>query len=164
MKDTQKWWILILCGMASATGSGLTAEPGAERKGGPSEGSGWHADAAVFIPKSVFELPSGPEEGRDPFFPKSARLFAGKKTASNPSPPVALSLSLRGLAGVPGRRLATLRTAENPPRSLILAEGEERTVYVQGGEVRIRCVQITDDRVLVEVNGLRQELQLRDGI
>lgn len=115
------------------------------------------------IPLSTFEIPTDPEQGRDPFFPRSTRLFAGQNLGTNAAPAARLQVTLRGLAGPVRNRLATLRTTGNPPRTLILGEGEEATVPASGGPVLVRCVQIQDDRVVVEINGVRQELRLREG-
>lgn len=115
------------------------------------------------IPLSTFEIPTDPEQGRDPFFPRSTRLFAGQSLGTNAAPAARLQVFLRGLAGPAQNRLATLRTTGNPPRTLILGEGEEASVPAPGGQVLVRCVQIQDDRVVVELNGVRQELRLREG-
>jgi hypothetical protein len=116
------------------------------------------------IPRSVFEVPTNPERGRDPFYPKSTRLFGLRTTSTNAAPVSRVTFLLRGLAGAPGQRLATLTVKESPGRSLILAEGETTSLRLPGGEIRVRCVSIEDDRVLVEINGSRQELRLRDGL
>jgi len=156
-----KRWLALAAILCVSLGAGAATDP--ERSTAPSA-AGEPASAGQEIPRSVFEIPSSPGEGLDPFFPKSTRLFGQRASRTNAAPAVRVSLALRGLAGVPGNRLATLTTRDNPPRSLVLAEGETGTLKTAAGEVRIRCVQIEDDRVLVEINGIRQELRLRDGL
>lgn len=115
------------------------------------------------FPKSIFEIARDPSQGRDPFFPRSERLFGGRTGTTNAAPVARIEWTLRGLAGTSQQRLATLRTTGDRPRTVILAEGEETSVPAAGGEVRVRCVQIRDDTVVIEVNGVRQELRLREG-
>ena len=44
------------------------------------------------------------------------------------------------------------------------AEGEEGEVITAEGKVRIRCIKIKEDSVLIEAGGERQELRLRKGL
>lgn len=156
-----KRWLALAGILSVSLGGGAATD---RNRGAAPAGAAEPGSARDEIPRSVFEIPSSPDEGLDPFFPKSTRLFGQGPSRTDAAPAVRVTLALRGLAGVPGDRLATLTTRENPPRSLILAEGETGTLNTKAGEVRVRCVQIEDDRVLVEINGVRQELRLRDGI
>ena len=98
--------------------------------------------------KSVFD----PKRGKDPFFPKSRRLEAGKPILS--LPPV-IPLFLKGISGTKGRRLAIInnRTFE---------AGEEVEFKVNNQIVRVRCVEIRDQSAIISVDGMAgtQELQL----
>ncbi|MCX7867087.1 MAG: hypothetical protein N2438_08170 [Limisphaera sp.] len=153
----QRRWqgLVMLLAVLSCGAAGRAAEA--------SSGSPTPAVPAPVIPRSVFEIPGDPSQGRDPFFPRSQRLFAGRTGSTNVTPVARIQWTLRGLAGTPQQRLATLRTSGDRPRTLILAEGEETSLPAAGGEVRVRCVQIRDDTVVIEVNGVQQELRLRDG-
>jgi hypothetical protein len=116
--------------------------------------------AQLEIPKSVFIIPTAPQEGKDPFFPRSTRLWASVvvKTDSpqQPAPAVAVELKLNGISGTAARRLAIInnRTFE---------AGEEGIVSTASSPVRIRCLEIKDDSVLVQIGGEQRKLHLRPG-
>ncbi len=105
------------------------------------------------IPQSVFSLPKSPKEGQDPFFPGSARLF-GEVTTKTNAPANATALALKAVAGSPGHRFATIN-------NIVFAEGEEREVSIAGGRIKVRCVEIQDEAVVVEANGARRTLRMR---
>jgi len=114
------------------------------------------------IPKSVFVIPTNPQEGKDPFFPKSTRLFntvvvATAVTSAKPAAAIPSDLQLKGISGVAERRLAIIgsRTFE---------KGEERELPTSAGRVRIRCLDITTDSVLIQIGDEQRILRLRPGI
>jgi hypothetical protein len=96
---------------------------------------------------SAFEDLS-PPKGRDPFFPDSHRrdpapppvVMVAHKT------PVASDLLLKGIVGSATHRLAVINNA-------ILEVGEESPVRVQSGQVHVRCLEIGDDYVIIQVEG-----------
>jgi hypothetical protein len=111
-------------------------------------------------PKSAFIIPASPQEGKDPFFPQSTRLFKvpivpPATTGTNP-PAVVVELLLKGVSGAANRRLAIInnRTFET---------GEEGEVTSSMGPVRITCKEINADSVRVLVNGQERTLRLRPG-
>ena len=111
------------------------------------------------IPQSVFIVPTSPSEGRDPFFPRTSRLFAGTRTASNvrTSPPSALvELALKGISGTRERPLAIINNQT-------FAAGEENDVITGTRRVRIRCVEINvpAETVIIQIGNERRELRLR---
>jgi hypothetical protein len=114
--------------------------------------------AQLELPKSVFIIPTAPQEGKDPFFPLSMRLFASAvvKTDGHPAAPPVVELKLNGISGTVDHRLAIVnnRTFE--------AE-EEGAVSTSSGRVPIRCLEIKPDSVRVLVNGLERTLHLRPG-
>lgn len=116
--------------------------------------------AQLEIPKSVFIIPATPEEGKDPFFPLSMRPFTTTVVRTNLQPTVAVAvtvdLKLNGISGTAARRLAIInnRTFE---------ANEEGVVSTTSGPVRIRCLEIKDDSVLVQVGGEQRVLRLRPG-
>jgi hypothetical protein len=115
-------------------------------------------EAAIEVPKSQFIIPASPSEGRDPFFPESMRLFASQvrsapTKASAPAPAV---LVLKAISASGSRRVASIN---NRP----FEAGEEGEVVVGTSRVRVRCLEVREDRVLVEVEGQPQELRLRAG-
>jgi hypothetical protein len=111
--------------------------------------------ASNAIPRSVFTIPSSPREGRDPFFPNAGRSYAGAETNSTTSA-AASAIILNGLSGARDHRLAMIN-------GRTLAEGETNEVITAAGPVRIRCVEIKGESVVVEViGGERRELHLRN--
>ena len=131
------------------------------RTNAPAPGSLAATNAApvqVEIPKSVFFIPATPQEGKDPFFPRSMRLFSsgGVETNVPPTPP-SVELRLNGISGTADRRLAVInnRTFET---------NEEGEVPTNTGRVQIRCLEIKADSVLVRVGGERRVLHFRTGL
>lgn len=105
------------------------------------------------VPQAVFNMPKSPKEGQDPFFPGSARLFGAVTTKTNASSS-ATALALKAVAGSPGHRFATIN-------NIVFAEGEEREVSIAGGRIKVRCVEIQDEAVVIEANGARRTLRMR---
>jgi hypothetical protein len=110
------------------------------------------------IPKSVFLIPATPQEGKDPFFPRSMRLFASVvvKTNVQPTPPPSVELRLNGISGTADRRLAIINNQT-------FETNEEGEVPTNPGRARIRCMEIEADSVLVQVGGEQRVLRLRPG-
>jgi hypothetical protein len=98
-------------------------------------------------PKSVFVMPAGPKEGRDPFFPDSLRPY---DIATQNSRPV-LSLHIKGFLGKPGHPLVIINNHT-------FAEGDEQEVSTPSGPVEVRCVAIRGDSAIVEAGGQREVL------
>ncbi len=105
---------------------------------------------------SVFE--EKVKGAKDPFFTSSARrtpkLVTGKTVA-----PVdqTKDLILRGLTGSKSRRLALINNQT-------FSEGEQADVKVPIGKIRVRCVEIRDQSVIITVEGSaeRKEIRLKD--
>ncbi len=113
--------------------------------------------ASAAIPQSVFELPKTPQEGRDPFFPGSTRPYGTlAATATNAPAAQVTQLALKALAGTAERRFATINNR-------VFEIGEEGEVTTPGGRVRLRCLEIRESSVLIEVGGVRQQLRMRPG-
>ena len=114
----------------------------------------------VEIPKSVFIIPTTPQEGKDPFFPRSTRLYASVVIKSNSLPAAAaaviVDLKLNGISGTSDHRLAIINNRTFGPN-------EEGAVSTALGPVRIRCLEIKADSVLVQVGGEQRVLRLRSG-
>jgi hypothetical protein len=111
---------------------------------------------APAIPQSTFVIPTKRAEGRDPFFPRSDRVY-GEKVSTNKVAvvtPVA-ELTLKGISGTPEKPLAIIN-------NITFTSGEENDVLTQAGRIRIRCIEINMDAgtVLVQVGGARRELRL----
>ena len=120
------------------------------------------APAQPEIPQSVFIIPTTPQEGKDPFFPRSMRLFASPVVKTNLTPDVAVAIAadlrLNGISGTADHRLAIInnRTFESNEEAVVTSKS--------GPAARIRCLEIKTDSVVVQViGGERRVLSLRPG-
>jgi hypothetical protein len=100
-------------------------------------------------PRSVFVMPSNPQEGRDPFFPESTRPYVSAVVAH--VAPVTTTLTIRGFSGTPGHRMVIINNHTFGP-------GDEGDVLTESGRVHVRCIEINASNVIVEVNNQRREL------
>ncbi len=110
------------------------------------------------IPQSVFVIPSEQKQGKDPFYPSSVRPYvnaAGKKPTIGQPPPV--NLVLKGISGTGPHRLCIINNQT-------FEAGEDGEVSIAAGRIKVRCVEIKADSVIIEINGERQELRLRRGV
>lgn len=116
-----------------------------------------HGSQTNSLPQSVFTIPASLKEGRDPFFPDSAYWLGGGGGVMKLSPTkhIDVGLVLNGLSGPNDHRLAMIN-------GRTVAEGEEAEVSTSTGRVKVRCVQIKSDAVILEIGGERKELRLRD--
>jgi hypothetical protein len=115
--------------------------------------------AQLEIPKSVFIIPTTPQEGKDPFFPLSTRLFSVPvvvTTNVHSTAPVIIDLKLNGISGTADHRLAIINNHT-------FGADEEGVVSTPSGRVSIRCLEIKPDSVRVLVNGQERILRLRPG-
>ena len=110
----------------------------------------------------MFIIPTTPQEGKDPFFPRSMRLFASPVVKTNLQPAaaaaIAAELHLNGISGTTDRRLAIInnRTFEANEEGVVTSKS--------GPPARIRCLEIKTDSVVVQViGGERRVLSLRPG-
>lgn len=104
------------------------------------------------IPKSVFD--DSPNAGRDPFFPKSARRGGDTQRSAKVEVPVAIpKLTLMGISGPPNKRVAVINNRN-------FAAGEEGEVVAGGVRVRIRCIEIRDESVIVSAGSPPQRFEL----
>jgi hypothetical protein len=108
--------------------------------------------------ESVFVLPKGPKEGRDPFYPNSTRVAdalaasAAASASSNPETEVT-TLKCLGVSGTPGHLLAIINNHT-------FAVGDEGDVAVPGGKIHLRCLEIHPDVVVVEISGRVHRINL----
>ena len=88
--------------------------------------------------------------GKDPFFPRSTRGVPIIKTPDIPEPVTFDDLSLKGI----GRGVAIINNRT-------FAIGEEANVKIKGIIRKVKLLKIlSENRVVVEVNGVTQELTL----
>jgi len=110
--------------------------------------------------QSVFVMPTKPDEGKDPFFPRSMRPYGSVPVIKTNQPVVVqVDLQLKAISGPPEHHLAMVnnRTFDS---------GEEGDVTTAAGRVRIRCVEIRADSVLIQIlsSGEQRVLRLRSGL
>src|SRR4051794_23428047 len=126
--------------------------PGAQQSNNPPAkpaGSTNAAPSEVTIPRSVFNMPRTAQDGRDPFFPRSIRPYGPITpiTSTNVEKPVVaiqVDLKLKGVSGSPDHRLAIINNHT-------FEVGEEAEVVASEGKIRIRCLEIRADGVMVQV-------------
>ncbi len=114
------------------------------------------------VVRSVFT--DDPNTGKDPFFPRSARRQPAVEVASatNAAPPPSTlfsQLTLKGISGTKGQRLALINSST-------IGVGERAEIRSGAQLVKILCREIRDSSVLIELVGGTEvrELKLREGI
>ena len=111
------------------------------------------------VPRSLFIIPTNSQEGRDPFFPNANYLYEASATKKPASPNAGIA-QLKAISGAADKKLAMISLAGT---NRTLAEGEESEVIAFSGRVKIRCIEIKGESVVVEIGGERRELHLRGG-
>ena len=107
------------------------------------------------IPQSLFIIPTTPQEGKDPFFPGSTRIFNDVVVKTNLQPAaVVVELKLNGISGAADHRLAIINNHT-------FETGEEGEVVSNMGRSRIICKDIKADSVRVLISGEERILRLR---
>lgn len=144
---------LVACGsILTVWLAGLAAAPAAPRA------KSRHAATPLVksnaIPRSVFIVPTNPKKGRDPFFPNSNRLF--RSTTPHPRSVPDVTLIYNGLSGAASHKLAIIN-------GHTFAQGESAPVNTSHGRVWVRCLQISQASVTVEVGGQRRKLPFHSG-
>jgi hypothetical protein len=146
--------------VALLVGGGLpafAAQTEAKLPGGVVTASDAAARLDASVPKSVFVVPKDPSQGQDPFFPTSARKPGSSSAVSKSSISAPIKygdLFYKGFSNLGGHPLAIINTHS-------FAVGEEAEVTAGTTRVRVRCLAIAPDRVVVEIGGERRELRLR---
>jgi hypothetical protein len=109
-------------------------------------------------PLAVFAMPRNPSQGKDPFYPRSMHPYSSGPIPTNNEPvAIVYDLHLKALSGSGDHRLALINNHT-------FEMGEEAEVTTATGRIRIKCIDIHGDVVLVQVGGERRELRLRSGI
>jgi hypothetical protein len=103
------------------------------------------------IQKSVFILPANPNEGRDPFFPDSTRVYKDVENLQPTHAPEVTSLEIKSIMGAAPRYFAIVNNHT-------FGAGDEGDVITKDGRLHIRVLKITPTTVLVEVDGQIHEL------
>jgi hypothetical protein len=95
---------------------------------------------------SVFDAsPSGPRDGKDPFFPNSMRPYPKQVVRAGPQ-------AHEG----PTLELTTIFSGKHPEavvNSAILEVGDKQLIRTADGHVTVHCLEIGADNVLIQVEG-----------
>ncbi|MGH7952994.1 MAG: hypothetical protein ACREFE_13910 [Limisphaerales bacterium] len=108
-------------------------------------------------PRSVFEMPANPGEGRDPFFPSSLRPYASSAPAAPVPREDASALVVKGISYSRNKFYAIINDHT-------FAAGDEWEVTTSQGHTHVRCLEINGNSVLVEVDGKRYELHYKENL
>jgi len=140
----------LACGTLVLTGCGPQAAPAAAAK--PKADAAKTGPATVPTPiggdqfASVFETELQPPTGRDPFFPYSHRRDPVISPTSTTPMIIDPSLELKTIIHGRAHSQAVINNS-------ILEVGEEGAIRVPNGKVRVQCLEIGADYVLVRVQG-----------
>lgn len=104
------------------------------------------------IPQSYFEFSN--VGVKDPFFPASPRLAMPVATNSVSTAVGVSAFQLKALTGVGKDRLATINNRT-------LAAGEEGKVETVNGVVKVQCVEIRDNTVVLRVQNQPDLIEIR---
>lgn len=105
---------------------------------------------------SVFILPASPKDGRDPFFPSSMHPYQSAVIPSARTTDLNLdTLTMHGISGVPPHRLVIINKRT-------FAVGDYAEVSTSQGRIRVHCLEINANSVVIEVNGERHELRYQE--
>ncbi len=114
------------------------------------------------VPKSVFV--DDARNGKDPFFPSSTRRLETlpQLAVTNQVAPINVLLDqlfLKGISGIKGQPLALINGST-------LALGEAAEIKCGGRSIKVRCREIREASVVIELDGSHEirELKLRKGI
>jgi hypothetical protein len=113
-------------------------------------------NSAPVIALSVFVMPTGPKDGKDPFFPSSIRAYGTlQPKKGEKAPMIEVPLTLTGIIPL---KLAMVN-------GRTFSEGEEGEVIVNGTRKKIRCLKVKVESAIVELlpEGERRELKMRFG-
>jgi hypothetical protein len=114
-------------------------------------------NSAPVIPLSVFVMPTGPKDGKDPFFPSSIRAYGTlQPKKGEKAPAIEFPLILSGIT--PSLKLVIVS-------GKTFFEGEEGDLVINGVRKRIRCLKVKEESAIVELlpEGERRELKMRFG-
>ena len=124
----------------------------------PSDAAALVPDPAP-IPQSVFVIPRKVDEGKDPFFPNSSRVYGADATAKPGAKPQPVAdLTLRGISGTAEAPLAIINTTT-------CTTGETAEIITKNSRIKVQCLEINmaAGTVLLQVGAERRELRLAAG-
>jgi hypothetical protein len=110
--------------------------------------------AKTEIPKSTFALPANSNEGRDPFFPDSTRVYQQQEAKQHVNESPVTALQVKSIMGAAPRFFAIIGTRDYSGGAHTFGVGEDgEVIYKDGRRVAVHCIKITPTSVLVEADG-----------
>jgi hypothetical protein len=142
------WVFLALAPLTCAASTNLGPAPAGTNAAAGSKTNGVAgtnaAPTELTVPVSTFELTIKPT--KDPFFPLSTRSPVPLIVLTNVAPALsAASFNLKGMSGSSDRRLALINNRT-------VAVGETAEVTTTSGKVKIHCVEIKQQSVVLRVD------------
>jgi len=101
---------------------------------------------------SVFVMPTGPRDGRDPFFPESVRPYEDAAPAK-PHTVETISFVITGHSVEHGEEMVIINNHT-------FAVGDEGDVLTPAGRVHLRLLAIHGNAAEIEANGTRREINI----
>ena len=123
------------------------ASPASAKTNAPATNS---APAELPVPPAVFDLAMTPT--KDPFFPLSTRHPSPLVTNEVPTFS-ASNFKLGGLSGSSKVRLALINNRT-------LAEGEKAEITTPSGKIKIRCVEIKENSVVIRAESMPDTIEV----
>jgi hypothetical protein len=106
------------------------------------------------IPKSTFTLPANSNEGRDPFFPNSTRVYEQQEVKQHANDSAVTTLQVKSIMGAAPRFFAIIGTKDYSGGAHTFGVGEDgEVIYKDGRRVAVHCIKITPTSVVVEADG-----------
>lgn len=106
-------------------------------------------------PRSVFVI--DPQAGKDPFFPKSTRPFGRILIKTNEVAVVSSQfppeIRVQGFSNQRDKLIVILNGKS-------ITKGEKIDLPIRGVRVTVHCLDLTEKSILLEANGITQELPL----
>lgn len=102
-------------------------------------------------PRSIFNHPATPHDGRDPFFPDSLRPYEETHSATNA--PARVLLTVKGYSILNGHPMLIINNHS-------FGLGDDGDVIAGGRRVHLRLLDIRNGNAVIDVAGARQELRV----
>ncbi|MBE0543573.1 MAG: hypothetical protein IH623_19685 [Verrucomicrobia bacterium] len=150
--------LFLLTPLFPATAAQSKAAAKKEKTGKPDPAAVESTAVMAELPRSEFKMPAAPADGKDPFFPKSTRVYGEVKVTPSvtPTPKTApvVDLVLSGYSGGENPIVTINNVNFGVGDNLEVVSGKER--------VRVVCLEINvlAGTAVVEANGVRRILRL----
>jgi hypothetical protein len=108
------------------------------------------------LPESVFVVPRKAVEGKDPFNPRSTRVYVTEAPKVAPKVSLTSELTLKGISGTADRPLAIIN-------NITFAVGETNDIVFKEGRLQMVCTDINmaTGTVMIQVGAEQRALRLQ---